>query len=80
MAPGRSAGLSALINNARRVAQRHQARIWGEGEPGRGATFRFAVRLARGACVNPGRILLAEDNANDIELTLAALREHDLAD
>jgi len=29
--------------------------------------------------VNPGRILLAEDNANDVELTLAALGEHNLA-
>jgi CheY-like chemotaxis protein len=30
--------------------------------------------------MNPNRILLVEDNLNDVELTLAALSEHQLAD
>ena len=58
---------------AQRIVHRHGGVIWAKASPGAGATFLFTLDGDR--AMNAVEIMLVEDNPDDLELTVRALRK-----
>jgi len=64
-----------------RVVFRHGGRVWAKAEVGRGVTFFSLLQKKANSMSDSGEneILLVEDNSDDFEMTLRALRKANIA-